>query len=247
MRTQASILEDIVDESVALQALHPVIFDDYLSEGWRLLGYSIVRHNYSLCRGQFCRTIPVRIKLDGFEFSKSQRKLLRRNHHLEVAYKPIALGPAHDALFRRHSERFGERRPSQVASFLGPNAHREPVTGMEFSVRNGGPNPIACSYVHIGSETMSGTYCFFDPEIPHLSLGSYTMLLELLKALELGKKYYYHGYVYDVPSQFDYKMNFHNLEAMDWKTGLWHPHERLPVRKWTDLVETGKELENLPG
>ena len=64
-----------------------------------------------------------------------------------------------------------------------------------------------------------------------------TMLLELIKAREMGKRFYYHGYCYDVPSQFDYKMNFHNLESMDWKTGIWHPRPRVPVRRWENLVE----------
>lgn len=236
MDTQALILEDIIDESVAMQPLHPMVFDDYLAEGWRLLGYSIVRHNYSMCRGKFCRTIPLRIRLDGFKFSKSQRQLLRRNENLQVTYHPIGIGLGHEALFLRHAERFGERRPTQLASFLGPNANREPVQGMEFSIRQEGSELLACSYIHLGEETMSGTYCFFDPNFSHLSLGSYTMLLELSKAIELGKKFYYHGYVYDVPSQFDYKMNFNNLEAMDWKTGTWIPRDRLPVRRWTELL-----------
>jgi arginyl-tRNA--protein-N-Asp/Glu arginylyltransferase len=69
------------------------------------------------------------------------------------------------------------------------------------------------------------------------------MLLELLKAKELGKKYYYHGYVYDVPSQFDYKLNFTGLERMDWSTNLWHPMERLPVRRWSDFISP-QDLSN---
>ncbi|HNM25566.1 MAG TPA: hypothetical protein PKL15_09060, partial [Saprospiraceae bacterium] len=97
---------------------------------------------------------------------------------------------------------------------------------------------LACSYVHLGDEAMSGTYCFFEPEASRQrSLGTFTMLLELLKAREMGKHFYYHGYCYDVPSQFDYKMNFHNLESMDWKTGIWHPRPRVPVRRWDNLIE----------
>jgi arginine-tRNA-protein transferase len=62
------------------------------------------------------------------------------------------------------------------------------------------------------------------------------MLLELMLAQELGKKFYYHGYAYNVPSQFDYKLNFNALEAFDWQTGTWNPQERLPVRRWHELV-----------
>ena len=60
---------------------------------------------------------------------------------------------------------------------------------------------------------------------------------EIAKAQELGKKYYYHGYVYDVPSQFDYKLNFNNLEAMDWKTGQWRPQDRLSAPRFIDTLD----------
>lgn len=236
MANQALFLNELIDESVPMQPLHPEIFDDYLAEGWRLLGYSMVRHNYSMCRNQFCMTIPLRICLEGFNFSKSQRQLMRRNAGLKVAYRAIALTEHHEALFLKHANRFGERRPAHLASFLGPQAHREPVTGMEFSVKESDSPILAYSYVHIGHESFSGTYCFFDPDYGRLSLGTYTMLLEIEKARQLGKKYYYHGYCYDVPSQFDYKLNFNNLEAFDWKTGQWNPIQRMPVRRWSDLV-----------
>lgn len=237
MQTQSTYFEDIIDESVEMQPLHPAIFDDYLEEGWRLLGHSIVRHNFSVCRGKMCRTIPLRIRLEGFQFSKSQRKMLRKVSKMNIRYGPIKLTQAKSQLFILHaSNRFEERRPESITSFLNLNSHREPVTGMEFFISGPGGIPQACSFIHIGEESVSGTYCFYNPVESGHSFGSYTMLLEIEKAINLGKKYYYHGYVYDVPSQFDYKMNFYNLEAMDWKTGEWLSRERLPLRRWTDLV-----------
>lgn len=238
MHTQATYFDDIIDESVEMQPLHPAIFDDYMAEGWRLLGHSIVRHNFSVCRGKMCRTVPLRIRLDGFAFSKSQRKLLRKAEHLNVRYGPIKLTQAKAQLFSLHAtKRFEERRPESITSFLNLNSHREPVTGMEFFVSGANGVPLACSFIHLGEESVSGTYCFYNPSEGKHSFGTYTMLLEIAKAQELGKKYYYHGYVYDVPSQFDYKLNFHNLESMDWKTGTWQSLERTPLRRWADLVE----------
>lgn len=247
MQTQLSYLEDIVDESVEMQTLAPAVFDGYLAEGWRLLGHSIVRHNFSVCRGKMCRTTPLRIRLEGFEFSKSQRRMLRRAAGLDVRYGPIQLTHTKLQLFTLHAaHRFEERRPESIASFLNHNSHNQPVTGMEFFVANKAGVPMACSFIHIGEEAVSGTYCIYNPNARRHSLGTYTMLLEIAKAQELGKKYYYHGYVYDVPSQFDYKLNFNNLEAMDWKTGEWLPKERIPVRRWAELVEEGVE-EGLKG
>lgn len=239
MQAQLSYLEDIIDESVEMQPLEPAVFDLYMSEGWRLLGHSIVRHNFSVCRGKMCRTLPLRIRLEGFEFSKSQRRLLRRANELNVIYGPIALTPVKAHLFAQHAQaRFDDRRPESIASFLHHKSHIEPVTGMEFSVTDRDGAPLAFSFIHLGESVVSGTYCFFKPEIRRYSLGTLTMLLEIAKACELGKKYYYHGYVYDVPSQFDYKLNFNNLESLDWKTGEWTPQQRVAVRRWTELIGT---------
>lgn len=239
MQAQLSYLEDIIDESVEMQLLEPAVFDHYMAEGWRLLGHSIVRHNFSVCRGKMCRTLPLRIRLDGFQFSKSQRRILRRAEELDITYGPITITAVKTQLFSQHAlARFEERRPESIASFLHHNAHLEPVTGMEFSACTRDGIPLACSFIHIGETVVSGTYCFFNPDVRRHSLGTLTMLLEIAKAQELGKKYYYHGYVYDVPSQFDYKLNFNNLEALDWKTGEWLPQERVAVRRWADLVQT---------
>ncbi|MBK8554960.1 MAG: hypothetical protein IPL65_03920 [Lewinellaceae bacterium] len=79
---------------------------------------------------------------------------------------------------------------------------------------------LACSFIHLGQAAVSATYCFFEPERSKESLGSITMLREIEDAMAAGFRYYYHGYCYDVPSQFDYKRNFHGLEYMDWATGI---------------------------
>lgn len=232
MQTHRSFLEDIVDESIELQPMEPVEFDQYLAQGWRLLGYSFIRHNFAVCRGRICRTIALRIRLDEhFALSKSQRQLLRRNARLQVHCAPIHLTPEKEALFRLHTGRFQDRHPLSVYSFLHPHGYEMPVTGLEFTVKDG-ERLVACSYLHIGEHAVSATYCFFDPAFNRLSPGAFTMLLELQLARQMGKQFYYHGYTYDVPSQFDYKLNFNNLESMDWNTGGWAPHPRLAVRKW---------------
>lgn len=232
MQTHRSFLEDIIDESIEIQPMEPAEFDQYLSQGWRLLGYSVIRHNFAVNRGRICRTIPLRIRLDEhFTFSKSQRQLLRRNAHLEVRCAPIQITPEKEFLFRVHTERFQDRQPLSVYAFLHSRAYEMPVSGLEFMVYHDS-YLVACSYVHLGENAISATYCFFDPSFNRFSPGAFTMLLELQLARQLGKQYYYHGYTYDVPSQFDYKLNFNNLESMDWKSGAWSPCPRLPVRRW---------------
>ncbi len=232
---QSTFLDNVIDERYPMDVLAPAVFDGFLSKGWRLLGQSLVRHNFSVCRGEICHTIPLRIRLKDFEPSKSQRQLLRRNVELTAKRSAIRLSKQKTHLFDLHTQRLQERQPASLASFLNPFSAQVPVQGQEWRVYFG-KKLIACSFFHIGGEAFSGTYCIFDPAYGQFSLGTYTMLLELLLAKELGKQYYYHGYAYNVPSQFDYKLNFNALEALNWDTGEWHPQERVAVRRWNDLV-----------
>jgi leucyl-tRNA---protein transferase len=217
-------VEHVIDQSIALCALPPQVFDLYLERGWRMLGHQIIRHNISVYEGRMCHTIPLRIRLDGFAMSKSQRKLLRRNKvHFSMRCREISLNAEKELLFQRHTTRFRDLNnyePYRLDNFLSCYAHYLPVPGYEIELYDGS-RLVACSYFHVGANAISGTYCFFEPDYHKDSLGVYTLLLELEIAQRLGKVYYYHGYCYDIPSQFDYKLNYNNLEAMNWESGAW--------------------------
>ncbi len=212
--------ENIIDEYFETPVLPPEVFDAFMAAGWRLLGAEMIRHNISTWEGQLCRTIPLRVRVDRFEPSKSQRQLMRRNADLETRVSPITITPEKEALFMAHTQRFKERRPEGLHNFILPQSVEVPVTGLEIEVREAG-QLIACSYVHAGLEALSATYCFFDPAFSKRSLGIYTMLLELEMANQRGYPFYYHGYCYSVPSQFDYKRQFSGLETMDWNNLTW--------------------------
>lgn len=222
MTTEANFIEDVIDEALPMQVLEPAVFDACLAQGWRVLGTRILRHSFASHHGMMCKTIPLRIRLSDFRLSKGQRTLLRRHAaSLEVHFGPIQITSHKIELFLRHSEKFNYLKPQRFLNYIGERAHIEPVAGMEFTVFDDHSEPIACSFIHLGKVSVSGTYCIFEPTYSQLSLGIYTMLLEIAKAQELGKQFYYHGYVYDMPSSYDYKLQFHGLEAMDWKTGAW--------------------------
>ena len=88
---------------------------------------------------------------------------------------------------------------------------------------------IACSFFHVGEKSFCGTYCFFEPEYQKFSLGNYTLLLELEIAMQMGKEFYYSGYIHHKPSQFDYKLNFNNLEKYSWTRNEWAAQKRVLV------------------
>jgi leucyl-tRNA---protein transferase len=221
-----------IEEYVPMQPLHPMVFDRFCEDGWCYWSDLLFRRNQWEWRSAPCRVIVLRINLKQFYFSKSQRKCIRRNADLQVQCRGLRICQEHVQLFYTHAERFSHNRPQMLEGFFSQYSHVMPCTGLEFDVFDRG-NLVASSFFHVGQRSMAGNYGIHDPEARTRSLGTFTMLLEILYALQLGLDYYYPGFVYDVTSEFDYKLNFHGLEYFDW-WGNWYPLARVPVRDWRD-------------
>ncbi len=216
------MLEHVLDDRLPLVPMSGTAFDHLLAGGWRVLGYCLLRHNFASWDGQLVGTIPLRICLDGFSMTKSQRRTLRRHADLRVTTGPITLTPEKERLCEMHAIRFRSGGYTSMEAFLTPDSARLPVPGLEFQVFEE-DRLLACSYLHVGKQSVSATYCFFDPGETKRSLGHFTMLLEMAWAQRMGKRHYYHGYCHSLPSQFDYKRRFQQLERYDWAGRFWAP------------------------
>lgn len=214
-----------------MQPLHPGIFDYFCEDGWCYWSDLLFRRNHWEWRGSPCRVIILRNNLREFQFSKSQRRCIRNNSDLVVLRRPLRITEAHEELFLRHAQRFSHNRPASMYGFFSSWSHLMPSVGGMLEVYKQ-DKLIAVSYFHVGLRSVAGNYCIFEPEEYKRSLGTFTMLLELKMAKHHPSwEYYYPGFVYDVPSEFDYKLNFNGLEYFDW-WGNWYPIERMPVRDW---------------
>ncbi len=222
-----------IEQYVPMQPLHPAVFDRFCADGWCYWSDLLFRRNLWEWRGMPCRVIILRVNLRDFRLSKSQRKCLRRNIDLQTMHKPLRIASEHVDLFHRHSARFHHNRPGSISGFFSPFSHLMPCNGFEFNVFKDN-QLMASSFFHMGETSMAGNYCIYDPDVAaDRSLGTFTMLLEISVAREMGLTYYYPGFVYDLPSEFDYKLSLHGLEYFDW-SGNWYPLERLPVRDWRE-------------
>ncbi|MBL7826005.1 MAG: hypothetical protein JNJ57_05200 [Saprospiraceae bacterium] len=230
------LLQDIsfnpaeIEEYIPMQSMHTMVFDRFCEDGWTYWADVMFRRNYWEWRGQPCRVILLRIRLKDFEFSKSQRKCLRRNEDLTILRRSLHIQPMHEILFERHSRRFLHNRPQSIYGFFSFFSSIMPCYGIEFDVFKD-DQLVAASFFHIGRKSLAANYGIYEPEEWRRGLGTFTMLKEIEFAIENNRDYYYPGFIYDVPSEFDYKLNFNNLEYFDW-WGNWYPLDRLPVRDW---------------
>ncbi len=232
-----------IEDYIPMQALHTMVFDRFCEDGWVYLADLIFRRNHWEWRDIPCRVVMLRIRLKDFEFSKSQRRCLRRNEDLKVERRAIQITNAHEELFEQHARRFAYNRPLSIYGFFSFFSSMMPCFGAQFDVLKH-KKLLATSFFHMGRRSVAGNYGIYDtqPDLSGRSLGTFTMLKEIGFAIEAGREYYYPGFVYDLPSEFDYKLNFNNLEYYDW-WGNWYPLERLPVRVWRENWEMEPSLD----
>lgn len=196
------------------------MMDRLWESGWRHFGSTFFRYNISLDEGGVRSITPLRLNLDKFVLSKSQRRVLRKNEDVHCEFAPATLSMQARMMFQRHKARFKDNVPEELDTFLSESPATVPCPCQECRVYLG-QDLIAVSYLDLGRETTSAVYGLFEPEHAGRSLGTLTMLKEIEHSLALGHRYYYPGYATHEPSPYDYKKQLHGLEVLNWETGTW--------------------------
>jgi arginine-tRNA-protein transferase len=211
----------VIEDAFMASRVPPALMDQFWSSGWRHFGKLFFRYAVQESeQGEEDVIQPLRIDLQQFELSKSQRRVLRRNADVSVVFQPAGRGPEAEALFQRHKARFTQHIPESLDSFLSDEPATVPCECLECRVTLG-ERLIALSYLDLGVASTSSVYGVFEPEYSSRSLGIFTMLKEIEHSRERGCRWYYPGYATRGPSAYDYKKRFSALQTLDWESGAW--------------------------
>lgn len=186
-----------------------------LSMGWRKFGAYYFR---PLCPG--CREcVPIRVLVDEFHPSKSQRKKLRKNGSVRVEFGPLTYSPRAYEIYIDHSQsRFGQASSLDgfLFNFYSPSC---PALQSEFYLDG---QLIAVGYLDRGDNCLSSVYFIYDTAYAHLGLGTFSIIKEIEYAKSIGLPYYYLGYYIQDCQSMSYKDRFQPREHFDWSSGQWH-------------------------
>lgn len=182
--------------------------------GWRKFGPYFFRPACPDCR--LC--IPLRVPVAEFAPSRSQRRVLRRNADLRVAFGPLRPSEQIYRLYQEHSGiRFGrETDPEEfLHHFYLPSC---PALQTEIYL---GEELAGVGFLDVGADCLSSVYFCFDPRLAGRGLGVYSVLQEIEHARRLGLPYYYLGYYVPGCPTMDYKDHFRPREHLDWDHRRW--------------------------
>ncbi len=200
----------------------PEMMDRLWAAGWRHFGTRFFRYGSDFAGGRPVTITPLRLDLEKFAPTKSQRRVLRRNADTRCEFAPARISGEARMLFQMHKVRFRDNVPDDLTDFLSGEPAAVPCECLECRVWVG-DHLAAISFLDIGAAAVSSVYGVFDPAHSPRSLGIHTMLQEIGHSRSLGCRFYYPGYATLEPGPYDYKKRFQGLEYLDWGLGEWLP------------------------
>jgi leucyl-tRNA---protein transferase len=187
------------------------VYGELVRLGFRRSGAFTYRPYCDHCR----ECVPVRVPVDAFVASRSQKRSLRRHRTLAAIRCSLAFDSEHYALYLRY-QRF--RHPGggmdqdsreQYQHFL---LHSNVGTDL-YEFRDGGELRMV-SLVDRLHDGLSSVYTFFDPGPPGTSYGTFSVLWQIERCKELGLPYLYLGYWIAESRKMAYKASFRPIEGL---------------------------------
>ncbi|GLQ34479.1 putative arginyl-tRNA--protein transferase [Amylibacter marinus] len=198
-----------------LQDAHGKALNDILStQGFRRSQNVLYRPACADCNA----CISARIRVADFTFSKSQRRILRRNTDLERGSHTAWATEEQYDLFKtylqtRHANGgMADMDMFEFAAMIEETPVRTRIVEYQSKGDNGRLELRAACLTDVVADGLSMVYSFFDPEISRNSPGRFMILDHINIAKESGLEYVYLGYWVAGSAKMDYKAEFSALE-----------------------------------
>lgn len=191
-----------------IQNCPQMLNEKLVQRGWRRFGEYYSRPNCKDCNA--CESL--RIDARNFEFSKSDRRTLRKNTQTKILIQSPTLTQAHLGLYEKYHAYMEDKKGWKHYS-LSPNSYHELyVRGcMNFGkevlyFRDN--NLVGVDLIDILSDGISSIYFFYDPDFAHLSLGRFSIYQQILLAKNHKLPWIYLGYFVADCDSLKYKADY---------------------------------------
>ena len=201
-------------QSVFVHPSYPVTTATYaqlIEQGFRRSGNEIYAPHCPHCSA----CIPVRLPIEKFQPSRSQKRCLTRNIDTQAIVKPAVFEQAHFDMYLRYQANrhndgsMANASPDDYLAFLGSSWCD--TRFVEFFIDN---ELAGVAVIDQFERAWSAVYTFFDPKFARYSLGVYAVLWGIEQAYQQQKEFLYLGFWIKACKKMAYKNNYHPIQLL---------------------------------
>ena len=198
--------------------INAAVYSELVQHGFRRSGTYTYRPHCDTCRA----CVPMRVAVRQFAPDRAQRRAWKRHADLDATLHPLEDQDEHYDLYRRYQQsrhRDGGMDNDDRESYRNflLQSHVDSVL-VEF--REAGELRMV-SVIDLLGDGLSSVYTFFDPDLPHASLGVYNVLWQIELCRKLDLEYLYLGYWIKDCRKMAYKTRYRPAEGLI--DGAWQP------------------------
>ena len=198
-------------------------FDTRLDAGDRRTGFFLYTQECPSCKA--CE--PIRVDVDAFVPSRTHRRTITRaSAELRIERGPFDTDARRVALYRAHQSGRGLGKPGIAPldeqgyeAFLVDTC----TDGLELRYYRD-EELVGVAITDRSAQALSAVYTYYDPALSRLSIGTYSILMQLALAKELGLRWLYLGLAIEESPHMRYKLSFLPHERRI--DGAWRRFER---------------------
>ena len=192
--------------------LAPSRYDQYLASGWFRGSVMLYKVDLLCIESGIFGVVNIRTNLEKFALKKSQRKRIARcDRRFSISVGRAKPDAEKEMLYALQRQQFKGFIHPTLNEYLTSGFHQTVFDTREICVYDG-DKLVAVSFFDMGERSMASLIGLQHPEYRKYGLGIYTMLKEIEFGISAGYKWYYPGYVLDLPSDFDYKLDLGEFE-----------------------------------
>ncbi|MBT6615502.1 MAG: arginyltransferase [Deltaproteobacteria bacterium] len=194
--------------------LQSSVYEKMIDNGFRRSGHFFYKNNCPNCT----ECISIRIRVQDFKMSRSQKRIWKKNKELRIVQHPVEFDKEGFELYCRYCQWKHESETSEenYRDFLIATA----VNTIMMRFYNG-RDLAGIGWIDMLENSLSSVYFAFSPDYAKRSLGVYSALKEIELALQMKKTYLHMGFW------------VRDCQAMAYKS-QYKPHQLLVDGFWMD-------------